>query len=81
MWQCERLQLRLLAGAQIMTEGRFYRGKKYIQSANTDTVLCRADVIKLHLSEVQNVSKKTLRGLGFQITKLNLLRPNEAILV
>lgn len=39
MWQCERLQFRLLAGAQVMTEGRFWKmekGKKtYIQSANT----------------------------------------------
>lgn len=29
MWQCDRLQLRLLAGAQVITEGRFYRWKKH----------------------------------------------------
>lgn len=28
MWQCERLQFRLLAGAQVMTEGRFWKMEK-----------------------------------------------------
>lgn len=34
MWQCDRLQLRLLAGAQVITEGRFWWCKKQIELQN-----------------------------------------------